>query len=165
MHFVLEAPNQHSEGLLVHVLMALNNLSYYDDPQSYIIRNGETLAQCKSIREIVEKRVYLIFDVVVLVKYIRNEEKTDCVIEAFRVLGNLSRAKKIRDLLVKCQGKINILLSILTRRQLFLVDQFAIHHCRSDNVELLYAVIGVLINLTVDEDKRLCLKIYDGIDR
>lgn len=28
--------------------MALNNLSYYDDPQSYIIRNAETLAQCKS---------------------------------------------------------------------------------------------------------------------
>jgi hypothetical protein len=41
----------------------------------------------------------------------------------------------------------------------------AIHHCRSDNVELLYAVIGVLINLTVDEDKRECLKVYDGIDR
>ena len=47
------------------------------------------------------------FDIVVLVKYIKNEEKTDCVIEAFRVLGNLSRAKKIRDLLIKCQSKIN----------------------------------------------------------
>jgi len=45
--FILEAPSQHSEELLVHVLMALNNLSYYDDPQSYIIRNAETLAQCK----------------------------------------------------------------------------------------------------------------------
>jgi len=43
----VEAPNQHSEELLVHVLMALNNLSYYDDPQSYIIRNADTLAQCK----------------------------------------------------------------------------------------------------------------------
>ena len=43
---VIEAPNQHSEELLVHVLMALNNLSYYDDPQSYIIRNADTLAQC-----------------------------------------------------------------------------------------------------------------------
>lgn len=43
---VLEAPNQHSEELLVHVLMSLNNLSYYDDPQSYIIRNADTLAQC-----------------------------------------------------------------------------------------------------------------------
>lgn len=41
-----EAPNKHSEELLVHVLMALNNLSYYDDPQSYINRNSETLAQC-----------------------------------------------------------------------------------------------------------------------
>ncbi|CAF4885380.1 unnamed protein product, partial [Rotaria sp. Silwood2] len=44
---LLKAPNQHSEELLVHVLMALNNLSYYDDPQSYINRNSETLAQCK----------------------------------------------------------------------------------------------------------------------
>jgi hypothetical protein len=32
-------------------------------------------------------------------------------------------------------------------------------------VELLYAVIGVLINLTVDEDKRECLQVHDGIDR
>jgi len=125
---LLKAPNQHSEELLVHVLMALNNLSYYDDPQSYISRNAETLAQ-------------------LLVKYIRNEEKMDCVVEAFRVLGNLSRAKRIRDILIKCK-----------------VDRLAIHHCRSDNVELLYAIIGVLINLTVDEDKRECLKIYDGIN-
>ncbi|UJR24869.1 hypothetical protein I4U23_006238 [Adineta vaga] len=125
---LLKAPSQHSEELLVHVLMALNNLSYYDDPQSYIIRNAETLAQ-------------------LLVKYIRNEEKMDCVVEAFRVLGNLSRAKRIRDILMKCK-----------------VDRLAIHHCRSNNIELLYAVIGVVINLTVDEDKRECLKIYDGID-
>ncbi|CAF1501349.1 unnamed protein product [Adineta ricciae] len=125
---LLKTPSQHSEELLVHVLMALNNLSYYDDPQSYIIRHAETLAQ-------------------LLVKYIRNEEKMDCVVEAFRVLGNLSRAKRIRDILMKCK-----------------VDRLAIHHCRSDNIELLYAVIGVLINLTVDEDKRECLKIYDGID-
>jgi len=43
-----EAPTQHSEELLVHVLMALNNLSYYDDPQSYILRNADTLTQCKT---------------------------------------------------------------------------------------------------------------------
>ncbi|CAF0760869.1 unnamed protein product [Rotaria sp. Silwood1] len=125
---LLKAPNQHSEELLVHVLMALNNLSYYDDSQSYINRNSETLAQ-------------------LLVKYIRNEERMDCVVEAFRVLGNLSRTTRIRDILMKCK-----------------VDRLAIHHCESDNVELLYAVIGVLINLTVDEDKRECLKIHHGID-
>lgn len=34
--------------------MALNNLSYYDDPQSYIVRNAETLAQCKKQREMNE---------------------------------------------------------------------------------------------------------------
>ncbi len=79
----------------------------------------------------------------------------DCVVEAFRVLGNLSRAKRIRDILIKCKGK----------RREHLFNRLAIHHCRSDNVELLYAVIGVLINLTVDEDKRECLKIYDGIER
>ena len=45
------------------------------------------------------------------------------------------------------------------------VDRLAIHYCQSDNIELLYAVIGVLINLTVDEDKRECLKIHNGIDR
>jgi hypothetical protein len=54
-----------------------------------------------------EKRIYEKIDfciVLVLVKYIRNEEKMDCVVEAFRVLGNLSRAKKIRDILMKCKG-------------------------------------------------------------
>jgi hypothetical protein len=40
-----------------------------------------------------------------LVKYIKNEEKMDCVVEAFRVLGNLSRAKRIRDILMKCKGE------------------------------------------------------------
>lgn len=40
-----------------------------------------------------------------LVKYIKNDEKMDCVVEAFRVLGNLSRAKRIRDILIKCKGK------------------------------------------------------------
>ncbi len=29
----------------------------------------------------------------------------DCVVEAFRVLGNLSRAKRIRDILMKCKGE------------------------------------------------------------
>jgi hypothetical protein len=57
--FVIEAPKQHSEELLVHVLMALNNLSYYDDPQSYIIRNADTLAQCKiKIREKIFVKIF-----------------------------------------------------------------------------------------------------------
>ncbi len=84
--------------------MALNNLSYYDDPQSYIIRNADTLAQCK-ILKLKEKIQFFLF--LVLVKYIRNEEKMDCVVEAFRVLGNLSRAKRIRDILMKCKGQKN----------------------------------------------------------
>jgi hypothetical protein len=45
--------------------------------------------------------------ILVLVKYIRNEEKMDCVVEAFRVLGNLSRAKRIRDISMKCKSKKN----------------------------------------------------------
>jgi hypothetical protein len=104
--FVIEAPKQHSEELLVHVLMALNNLSYYDDPQSYIIRNADTLAQCKiKIREKIFVKIFCC--ILVLVKYIRNEEKMDCVVEAFRVLGNLSRAKRIRDISMKCKSKKN----------------------------------------------------------
>jgi hypothetical protein len=82
--------------------MALNNLSYYDDAQSYIVRNAETLAQRKTPMEQHRRDVRLV--VSVLVTYIRNEDKMDCVIEAFRVLGNLSRAKKIRDVLIKFKG-------------------------------------------------------------
>ena len=88
----------------------------------------------------------------------------DCVVEAFRVLGNLSRAKRIRDILMKCKGEQFVLFSNWFFH-INLVDRLAIHHCQSDNIELLYAVIGVLINLTVDEDKRECLKIHNGIDR
>jgi hypothetical protein len=86
--------------------MALNNLSYYDDPQSYIIRNAETLAQCKLRTK--TKTIFRNFVFLVLVKYIKNDEKMDCVVEAFRVLGNLSRAKRIRDILIKCKGKRNL---------------------------------------------------------
>ena len=48
--------------------------------------------------------ILLLLLISVLVTYIRNEDKMDCVIEAFRVLGNLSRAKKIRDVLIKFKG-------------------------------------------------------------
>lgn len=93
----------------------------------------------------------------------------DCVVEAFRVLGNLSRTNKIRDILIKCKGQKILIIIIKYKKAIKycikLVDRLAIHHCQSDNVELLYAVIGVLINLTVDEDKRECLKVYHGIDR
>ena len=99
--FILETPKQHSEELLVHVLMALNNLSYYDDSQSYIHRNAETLAQR---RKETKQKFYSSFSLLVLIKYVRNEEKMDCVVEAFRVLGNLSRSKRIRDILIKCKG-------------------------------------------------------------
>ena len=105
--------------------------------------------------------------ILVLVKYIRNEEKLDCVVEAFRVLGNLSRTKRIRDRLMKCEGQRRTLPRERERVSLLslLVDRLAIHYSQSDNVELLYAVIGVLINLTVDEEKRECLKVHHGIDR
>lgn len=105
----------------------------------------------------------------VLVKYVRNEERMDCVIEAFRVLGNLSRLQKIRDRLMKCEGLSSSFDLLKTSGPEFCfpfeVDQMAIKYCQSDNVELLYAVIGVIINLTVDEDKRECLRIHGGIDK
>lgn len=110
--------------------------------------------------------------VLVLIKYIKNEERMDCVVEAFRVLGNLSRSRRVRDRMMKCEGEMthrdrSLSYVSLARRFLFifLVDRLAIHYCQSDNIELLYAVIGVLINLTVDEDKRECLKIHNGIDK
>lgn len=49
------------------------------------------------------KTLFIIFTLV-LVKYVRDEQRMDCVVEAFRVLGNLSRSNKIRDLLMKCKG-------------------------------------------------------------
>ncbi|CAF1127979.1 unnamed protein product, partial [Didymodactylos carnosus] len=81
-----------------------------------------------------------------LLNCIHHSDKTDFIIEAFRVLGNLSRMKNVRNVLMHCKA-----------------DDLAIEYCESDNIELLYAVIGVIINLTVDEDKRSCLKINNGL--
>lgn len=81
--------------------MALNNLSYYDDPQSFIIRHADTLAQREKRRFSTGKSFSFLL---VLIKYIRNDDKMDCVIEAFRVLGNLSRSRRVRDRMMKCEG-------------------------------------------------------------
>lgn len=78
-------------------------------------------------------------------KYLLSNNQ-DAILEVFRVFGNLTHFKQCRDLLV-----------------LRKVDLMAIAFLDSDNRELVYNVIGVLMNLMSDEDKRYILKNDDGI--
>ncbi len=72
----------------------------------------------------------------------------DCILEVFRVFANLSRHPAIRGYLVN--KKVNIL---------------AIAYLNSNNRELVYIVIGVLINMMTDPENRYVLRQEKGINK
>lgn len=72
----------------------------------------------------------------------------DAILEVFRVFANLSRHRSIRNYLIN--KKVNIL---------------ATAYLNSNNRELIYIVIGVLINIMSDPENRYVLKSENGIKR
>ena len=70
----------------------------------------------------------------------------DAILEVFRVFANLSRHRSIRNYLIN--KKVNIL---------------ATAYLNSNNRELIYIVIGVLINIMSDPENRYVLKSENGI--
>ena len=72
----------------------------------------------------------------------------DAILEVFRVFANLSRHQSIRSYLIS--KKVNIL---------------AIAYLNSNNRELVYIVIGVLINIMSDPENRHMLKQEQGIKK
>lgn len=72
----------------------------------------------------------------------------DAILEVFRVFANLSRHRSIRNYLIS--KKVNIL---------------ATAYLNSKNRELIYIVIGVLINIMSDPENRYVLKSENGIKR
>jgi hypothetical protein len=82
-----------------------------------------------------------------LMKYILSNNN-DAILEVFRVFANLSRHQKIRTYLI--MRKVHIL---------------AVVYLGSSNRELVYIVIGVLINIMTDNENRSVLRREDGIKK
>ncbi|XP_060710590.1 armadillo repeat-containing protein 2 [Hemiscyllium ocellatum] len=72
----------------------------------------------------------------------------DAILEAARVFGNLSRSKEVRNFIVQNN-----------------VDKFMITLLDAKHQDVCFAACGVLINLTVDKNKRPILKQDGGIKK
>ena len=77
-----------------------------------------------------------------------NMENKDCLVEATRVYGNLTRSKDTRDFLIE-SGSWSKILKFL----------------EYEDPELLCTTVGILVNMMADWDKRLALKEGHGIER
>ena len=72
----------------------------------------------------------------------------DAILEVFRVFANLSRHRTIRNYLISKK-----------------VNKLAIAYLNSSNRELVYIVIGVLINIMTDPENRHMLKKEKGVKK
>jgi hypothetical protein len=77
-----------------------------------------------------------------------NTDNKECLVEATRVYGNLTRSKDARDFLVE-SGAWNQILKFLDW----------------DDQELLCTTVGILVNMMADWEKRIALKEGHGIER
>jgi hypothetical protein len=75
-------------------------------------------------------------------------DNKQCLVEATRVYGNLTRAKDARDFLVE-SGAWDQILKFLDW----------------DDQELLCTTVGILVNMMADWDKRIALKEGHGVER
>jgi len=82
-----------------------------------------------------------------LMKYLLSKNN-DAILEVFRVFANLSRDQAIRNYLVTLK-----------------VNQLAVVYLNSDVRELVYIVIGVLINMMTDAENHLVLREEKGVKK
>ncbi|KAJ9581373.1 hypothetical protein L9F63_023449 [Diploptera punctata] len=118
-----------SEELVHSVLSTLNNLSYYPTNNDGVFGERQLeIAQALSS--------------------LLNMENKDCLVEATRVYGNLTRSKDTRDFLLESGAWTKILKFL-----------------EYDDPELLCTTVGILVNMMADWDKRIALKEGHGIER
>ena len=114
---------------------------------------SKKIIDCKLEFKFYERRILGFFSISKLfkkkglMKYLLSTNM-DAVQEVFRVFANLSREQSIRNYLVN--RKVNIL---------------AIAYLNSPNKELVYIVIGVLINILTDPEHRLIFKKEKGVTK
>ncbi|KAJ8315287.1 hypothetical protein KUTeg_007437 [Tegillarca granosa] len=117
-----------SEELVLNTVATINNLSYYTTKTSAITAH--------QIR-VIESLLKLVL-----------ADNMEAMVEVFRVFGNLTRQKAVRDFLVEHK-----------------IDQMMITMLDSGNREVVYISCGVLINFMVDEEKRPILRNDNGIKK
>ncbi|XP_063220147.1 armadillo repeat-containing protein 2 isoform X2 [Bacillus rossius redtenbacheri] len=118
---------QDSEELVHSILSTLNNLSYYP---------------CNSTSSLSDRKLEI---AQVLYSLLRTTN-LECLIEATRICGNLTRSKDVRDFIFQ-SGGMERLLTFL----------------ESSDHELLCTTVGVIINMMADWDKRLAFRQENGI--
>ncbi len=110
-----------------------------------------------------------------LLKFLK-AENIEGMAEATRVFGNLSRDKSVRDFLTKHKGSLLVValnMSKFAKRcttsvDIVLhvaVDEMMVVLLDSGKSEVVFAAVGVLINLMADDEKRPFLKNAGGVSR
>ncbi|KAF2880199.1 hypothetical protein ILUMI_26000 [Ignelater luminosus] len=128
---LISNPFKKNDELILSVLSTLNNLSYY-----YSAEFDRDIFHIKQV-DIMEA----------IAEYV-NSKNTDCVIEAIRILGNLSRSKITRNYVVEH----NIFISLIN-----ILDK--------DDVNLLRTTVGVFVNLMADNKNRVLFKTNGGLSK
>lgn len=128
---LISNPFKKNEELVMSILSTLNNLSYY-----YTSEVELDVFHIKQI-EIIEG----------ITEYSKSKNK-ECVIEAMRIMGNLSRSKITRDFITESEV-FKILINVLSK-----VD-----------LTLLKTTIGVFVNLMADNKSRNLFKNSGGIGK
>ncbi|KAE8751573.1 hypothetical protein FOCC_FOCC001820 [Frankliniella occidentalis] len=119
-----------SAELVLSTLSTFNNLTYYPSGAELSIFNSHLMDISQALYTLLMSNL------------------DECLVEATKVLGNLTRSKPARDFLLETGG-LNQLLKFLS----------------TDNHELLRSTTGVLVNLMADADKREALQRTQGISR
>ncbi|MFT7797551.1 armadillo repeat-containing protein 2 [Arapaima gigas] len=114
-------PVEGCEELTINTAAAINNLSFYQGEGSVMRARPLPVAH--------------------LMMKLLLSSNMDCVLEATRVLGNLSRAQEVRDFVLHHKAHCFLVTLLDSKRQ-----------------ELCYSACGVLTNLTADQNQRAALR-------
>ena len=96
------------EELVLNALATLNNLSYYDEPGSYVVQKQQEITE----REGQTSRCVILgltksLSVTVLVSVVL-EDSNEGLLECTRVYGNLSRYPTVRRILAEKKGELEV---------------------------------------------------------
>ncbi|KAJ1528630.1 hypothetical protein ONE63_007025 [Megalurothrips usitatus] len=119
-----------SAELVLSTLSTLNNLTFYPSGTDHSMFHAHLMDLSQALYTLLMSNL------------------DECLVEATKVLGNLTRSKAARDFLLETGGLIQLLKFLQT-----------------DNHELLRSTTGVLVNLMADADKREALQHTQGISR
>lgn len=124
-----------SEELLEAILGTLHNLSYFYQNETETLRSDNPASFHQRINDI----ALVLYDILQC-------SSINAQLEAAKILGNISRHSNIGDSL-NAEKKINFLISCLAK----------------EDTELLAAVVGILVNILSDWEKRIKFKELNGL--